>query len=151
MLKSISHNELITFFEKLSQYSMEPLFISDNDFRIVYANGAFENLVQKSSDEIINMPFGNALGCRYIDKGGENCGNNYYCKICTIRDSIKSCLLNTNKSFLNQVVRDFNLGDEIIFKYMRFSSFSVTLMENTHAVIVITESLSNPDISLTEV
>lgn len=150
MLKTISHNELITLFEKLSSQSLEPFFISDEDFRIVYSNSAFENLVQKSSDEIINMPFGNALGCRYIDKGGENCGNNYYCKICTIRDSIKSCLLNTNKSSLNQVVRDFKLGDEIIFKYMRFSSFSVTLVEKSHVVIVITESISNPDISLTE-
>jgi hypothetical protein len=140
MLFNLSHNELVNLFTVLNENITNPVFIANQDFIITYSNEAFESFVQKSQNDILNKPFGNVLGCMYIEKDGKDCGGNYYCKLCGIRDAMKECLSGENKIKPNQTVRDFLLGEEIIFRYIGYTAIRISAGEHPHVLVIITDS-----------
>lgn len=143
MLFNLSHNELVNLFTALNENITNPVFIVNQGFNITYSNEAFEAFVQKSQEEILNKPFGNVLGCMYIKKGGKDCGGNYYCKLCAIRDAIGVCLSGEKKKNINHTVRDFQLSNEIIFRYISFTTIRISAGESPHVLVIITDSKSD--------
>lgn len=142
-----SKEELSQLLLKWMDNTEEPLFIVDDQFEVVYVNKSFENFTQKKYPELSGINFGNALGCRYLDKGKQACGNNYYCEICSIREAIKSNISGTVLESKGDLVRDFNLDDEIVFRHMIFKSFGVQLAGSPYSVLIINQSETdlNPD------
>ena len=150
MLEKYSHTDLRNVFSEFHKYMTDPVFICDSDFKIVYANEAFLGFTQKTMDQVINNPFGNVMGCMYIEKNGNDCGGNYYCKICKIRDAMKSCLSGDKKSLINQTVRDFKLSDEIIFRFIVFTTVAITFDNKPHVLVIITRSQSDAETIISE-
>ncbi len=145
MLFNLSHNELVNLFTVLNENITNPVFISNQDYIITYANEAFESFVQKSQSEILNQPYGNVMGCMYIEKDGKDCGGNYYCQLCAIRDALKSCLTSKKNSVVKQIVRDFRLSDEVVFQYISFTTIRISAGENPHVLVIITDSKSDTE------
>lgn len=121
----------------------ETFFIVNKLHRIVFANLAFENFVQKPIVKIEGLNFGVALNCMYIKKDKHTCGETYYCEICKIRNAINDCFKNPEIIIQNEFVRDFKLNDEIIFKHIKLMAYYIILNNNPH--VAITFSYNNPD------
>ncbi|PLX12497.1 MAG: hypothetical protein C0598_05795 [Marinilabiliales bacterium] len=140
MLDKIKHSEFLDFFSKYSELTKEPMFVVNSDYKVVYNNKTFENFVQKSNEDILGELFGNALNCMYITKGKNNCGNNYYCSLCNIRNTITKSFNDVGYQIKEEVVRDFKLNDEIIFRKLSLSSFSFKIDNKIHVAIIINDS-----------
>lgn len=149
MLEKYSHTDLREVFSVVHDYMTDPVFICDLNFSIIYANEAFLAFTQKSMEHVLYNPYGNVMGCMYIDKNGNDCGENYYCKICKIRDAMKLCLSGEEKSMVNQTVRDFKISDNIIFRYICFTSVAITIDNKPHVLVIITSSQSDADTIIT--
>lgn len=149
MLEKFSHTDLREVFSVVHHYMTDPVFICDLSFNIIYANEAFLGFTQKNMDQVINKAYGNVLGCMYIEKNGNDCGENYYCKICKIRDAMKLCLSGDEKSMVNQTVRDFMINDNIIFRYICFTCVSITIDNKPHVLVIITSSQSDAETIIT--
>jgi PAS domain-containing protein len=64
-----------------------PVFLTDDDVRIVAANSAARALVGKGDAEIEDRLGGDAIECVNAYKPG-GCGNTVHCKACTIRNTV---------------------------------------------------------------
>lgn len=71
--------------EELLEFIPDPLMITDNEGLLLYANPAFRNLTQKETASLLNVHYGDALGCKYFEQNTQGCGKTYYCEFCEIR------------------------------------------------------------------
>lgn len=131
-------------FAKYANMSEEPVMVINSSYKIIFSNSSFQNFVQKDQNQIINENYGNALGCSVLDKDTHQCGFNYYCKLCKIRSAITECFENENAVVEEELVRDFNVNNEIIFRSFKFKTFSVKL-HNENFVLVIIGKNSNDE------
>lgn len=67
-----------------------PIFIVDEDVRILDSNAAAEKAFGLSRDAIRSRRGGEALGC--LRSQAEGCGKSLACKSCVIRNSVSKCL-----------------------------------------------------------
>lgn len=67
-----------------------PMFIVDEDVRILDSNAAAEKVFGLSKDAIRSRRGGEALGC--LRARAEGCGKSAACKSCVIRNSVSKCL-----------------------------------------------------------
>ncbi len=67
-----------------------PMFIVDEDVRILDSNAAAEKVFGLSKDAIRSRRGGEALGCLRAQAAG--CGKSAACKSCVIRNSVSKCL-----------------------------------------------------------
>ena len=67
-----------------------PIFIVDEDVRILDSNAAAEKAFGLSRDAIRSRRGGEALGC--LRSQAEGCGKSLDCKSCVIRNSVSKCL-----------------------------------------------------------
>lgn len=137
MLDNISHIELVNLFNRYTNSNEDPFFIVNNQYKVVFANKSIENYVQKPIDEIINSNFGNMLGCMYMEKGNNSCGNTYYCSICNIRNAINESFEDPQAIVLKEVVRDIKLLDQVVFKQMKIKAYCVTINNMPHVAVSI--------------
>lgn len=140
ILNEASKEELNQLLMQWMDNTEEPLFIVNNQFDVVYVNKSFENFSQKKHPDLYGIDFGTALGCRYLNKGKQACGNNYYCGICNLREAIKLNLSGEEFESKGNFVRDFNLNDEIVFRHIIFKSFQVQLAGSAYVVLIINQS-----------
>ena len=137
MLDTISHNELINLFTEYTNSNTDSFFIVNKQDEIIFANKALENYIQKPINKIIDSNFGLTLGCMYLKKDNNSCGNTYYCSICKIRNTINDCFNNPKSVIRNEVVRDFKINDEVIFKQMNLTAYYVEINNQPHVAISI--------------
>lgn len=135
MLNKLSHKELLTLFSNYTDSDIHSFFIVNEKFKIVFANHAFENFVYKSTEEIINSHFGDALGCMYMNKDKNACGKTYYCEICKIREVIERCFENHEKISNQDVVRDMKIGNDSKFKHLSLSVYYIDIEKTPHVAI----------------
>jgi len=140
IFNNASKEELNQLVLKCMDNTRDPLFIVNDQFKVVYVNKSFENFSQKKQPELYGINFGNALGCRYLDKGEQACGHNYYCELCNIREAIEVSLSGEKSVYTGDLVRDFNLGNEIVFRHIIFKSFQVQLAGLAYAVVIFSQS-----------
>lgn len=122
-------------FAKFANMSEEPVMVINRSYKIIFSNSSFQNFVQKDQKKIINENYGNALGCSVLDKDTHNCGFNYYCELCKIRIAVSQCFDDENAVIEEELVRDFKVNNEVIFRNIKFKAFSVKLY-NEHFVSV---------------
>ncbi len=145
MLENISHSELNSLFSKYANSSSEPFFVINSSYEVVFANMAMENYVQKTMKEMQNSYFGNVLGCTYIEKGQNDCGNNYYCGICNLRNSFAECFKTKSSEIYQTVVRDFLLKDEKILKQIHIKTYFVEIVDRPHIAVSIIKPTNDFD------
>jgi hypothetical protein len=137
--------ELTQFIFKWMKTTEEPIFIVDQDYKIAFVNSSFENFTHNQESQIMGHDFGNALGCRYLNKDNKACGLNYYCDLCGFRDVIRSAIEKNTDLDNTEVVRDFNLENETVIRYMRFKAVNFNLNNQTYAMIIVNKTSINPD------
>ncbi len=140
IFNNASKEELNQLLLRWMDNTEEPIFIVDDKFNVVYLNKPFENFTQIKYPKLSGINFGRALGCRYLDKDNQDCGNNYYCEICSIREAIKSNISGRLLESGGNFVRDFNLDDEIVFRHIIFKSFRVQFAGSPYVVVIINQS-----------
>ncbi len=69
-----------------------PIFIVDDDVRILDSNAAALRAFSLSGDAIRLRRGGEALGCLHSQDVAEGCGKGPACKSCVIRNSVTNCL-----------------------------------------------------------
>lgn len=85
------------FFETIIDALPSPIFVVDDDVRILGYNLAAAPLLGSEPDRILRMRGGDALNCLHSTEG---CGRSEACKKCVVRNSV-------NKSYSgNKVVRE---------------------------------------------
>jgi PAS domain-containing protein len=69
-----------------------PMFIVDNDIRILDSNAAADSAFGITQGAIRTQSGGELLGCLHLQDVAEGCGKGPACKSCVIRNSVSSCL-----------------------------------------------------------
>lgn len=137
MFDSISHKELINLFTLYTNSDAEPFFIINEHYKVVFANKALENYVQKPIADIINSDFGKMLGCMYMEKDNNSCGDTYYCSICNIRNAIIESFTDPKAIIRKEVVRDIKIDDQVLFKQMSITAYYVDINNKPHVAVSI--------------
>ena len=89
-----------------------PIYLVDNDGRIVTANNAAQKVHAKDLDQISGELGGDVMECIYAkNKGG--CGNTVHCKGCTIRNNVNHTMETKQNLYrvsatLNTIVKGAN-------------------------------------------
>ena len=65
-----------------------PIFVVNNDARLVTANKHALGLVEKSSNQVTGELGGEVFGCSHATQPG-GCGEQVHCQSCTIRNSVE--------------------------------------------------------------
>jgi len=69
-----------------------PIFIVDDDVRILDSNAAADRAFSLSRDAIRSRRGGEVLGCLHSQDVAEGCGRAPACKSCIIRNSVSKCI-----------------------------------------------------------
>ena len=140
ILNRASNDELLSFCSKLTTTIDEAIFIVNRQYKVVFSNPSFQNLVQKEELFTFGFDFGDALGCRYLTKGTKVCGKNYYCELCIIRNTINDCFEEDKISQVKDFVRDFELRDETIFRHIHFKAYPIDIDKEKYVALVVVKS-----------
>jgi len=78
------------FFLNLFNAIPSPIFVVDNDVRILHLNSAAEGLMltEKSCESVYHKRGGDALHCIHAEESPEGCGHAPACADCVIRNSV---------------------------------------------------------------
>ena len=144
MITNLTNNEIIELFKTYQQFNPYPFMLVNSNYEIVYANRSFENFSQKKQDDLIATLFGEAIGCIYIKKDGHTCGNNYYCELCSLRNSIVNSLENEVLDE-DELVREFEIDNELLIRQVKHLSFPFKTKDENYAGVIITDSFSDID------
>ncbi len=109
------------FFLNLFNAIPSPIFVVDNDVRILHLNCAAEGLmlIEKSGDSVYHMRGGDALHCLHAGETPEGCGHAPACADCVIRNSV-------NKAFS---------GDKVNRKKTMMELLTNKGIQNVHVLV----------------
>ena len=104
----------ISFDEYLNRFD-NPVFIVDEDVRILAANNRAETLIGKPMTDFLGLLGGEALECIYARLSG-GCGKTVHCVTCAIRITVTSTI--QDGVFHKDVPAKLNLEDDEIALYL---------------------------------
>jgi PAS domain-containing protein len=87
-----------------------PIFVVDDDIRIMAANDAASQMLSDDPELIIRTRTGEALSCIHSAETAEGCGKAERCRECIIRNSVFQCIQGRhvvrNKAIMDVVTAD---------------------------------------------
>lgn len=118
------------------------IFIVDQSFKVLEFNEAFQTMVSKPREGIVNHLCGNVLGCTFAVEANAPCGTTAFCNQCDLRKSVESTL-HDQKEIVGQIIeREFLFQNELERKYFRYSTKPLT-MDGNHYVLLIVDDLTD--------
>ena len=78
------------FFRAVLDAIPSPVFIVDNDVRILAHNSAAVPLVGENPDLVLQMRGGEALHCINATGSPPGCGHSEHCRFCVVRNSVRT-------------------------------------------------------------
>ena len=107
-IKGMSFNEYLNMFDV-------PVFIVNEEVRILAANKMAETLLGKPKEKFVGLLGGEALECVYARLPG-GCGNTVHCVTCAIRNTVTSTI--QSGVIHRHVPAKLHLEDEEIAMYL---------------------------------
>lgn len=117
--EEFSQDNLVSIFNAITSEMNEPIFLADQALRIQYVNRSFIDYFKRDIAEIIDQPFGEALGCGNRVKDQRICSFTSYCGACEIRADLHSVLDKTTERSEFELVREFVIGDETLIRHFK--------------------------------
>lgn len=105
------------FMQKLIEVAVSPIFVVDENMRVLSYNKSFSNLFNKTEKEIIGKLPGNSFGCAYLDEG-EECGETEYCVECILRHQILNAIASGKASQRSIIEKSFKIDNKIVKKQL---------------------------------
>ena len=116
------------------------IFIVAADLKVQNSNKAFNDLFQRSEEQILGKLCGNALGCMYTENGKKQCGTSEHCHECGLRISLLSNFLDKtpmNKGILD---REFSINLKNERKYLNYTTKLISFDHIEMALIIIDDN-----------
>ncbi len=115
------------------------MMLIDEHTIVKRVNNAIRQMLKKDYKQIINRPFGDALGCINTVSSGKGCGNSPACELCKLHQAVKT-ILNSNQAVREVEVRPtFNIDDKRITRWLLISGEPSIIDGCNHAVIAIND------------
>jgi PAS domain S-box-containing protein len=115
------------------------MMLIDEHMMVKRVNNAIRQMLQKDYNQIINQPFGNALGCINTVNNGKDCGNNPACELCKLHQTVETIL--SSKQLVREVEAQhtFNIDNKQITLWLLISGEPAIIDGRNHAVIAISD------------
>jgi len=115
------------------------MLLIDEHAIVKRVNRTIKQLLNRDYKEIINQPFGDALGCMNTVISGKGCGNSPACELCRLHKAVDT-ILKSNKPVSDiEVKPTFKIGDKRITRWFLISGSPATIDGRIHAVISIND------------
>lgn len=135
--EEFSQEDIIELFNTLSMEVDQLFFLVDNSLRVQYFNRAFTNFVKKGAEEILDRPYGDALGCGNIIKDSKECAFTNYCMTCSIRKNFHQVFDRTIEKADFDFVREYVIRGETLVRHLHFKIVPLTLQGEMFALVII--------------
>lgn len=117
--EEFSQDNLVAIFNAVTAEMSEPIFLVDQALRIQYVNRSFVAYFKRDIGEIIEQPFGEALGCGNRANDKRICSFTTYCGACEIRASLHHVLDKTIERAEFELVREFVIAGETLIRHFK--------------------------------
>ena len=102
-------------------------------------NDAIRQMLDKDYKQIIELPFGDALGCMNTVISGNGCGNSPACELCQLHKAVDTILQSNQPIGDIEVKLTLKVGEERITRWFLISGSPATIDGKIHAVISIND------------
>ncbi len=139
MLNNLDKSDLLSILDILLKEMEQPFFIVDSIFRIKYFNHAFSKFVAKEPNTILDVDFGEALGCGNMIKDHKNCAFTSFCGHCEIRKNLHLVFNKQQDKVQFELVREFVINGEILTRHVQMSLLQLVIEQNRQVICLISD------------
>ncbi len=115
------------------------MLLIDEHAIVKRVNRTIKQLLNRDYKEIINQPFGDALGCMNTVISGKGCGNSPACELCRLHKAVDTILQSNQPVSDIEVKPTLKVGEERITRWFLISGSPATIDGRIHAVISIND------------
>lgn len=115
------------------------MLLIDEHAIVKRVNKSIRQLLNRDFKEIINQPFGDALGCMNTVISGKGCGNSPACELCRLHKAVDTVLKSKKAVSDIEVKPTFKIGEERITRWFLISGSPSIIDGRIHAVISIND------------
>lgn len=115
---------------QLIEHHPHAIFLADHEFKVKYFNKSFQKLTKRTKVDILDHEFCEIFGC--TERGKVISRSDSFCKICQMRE-----LLTGSKLSEIELIRDFEIHNEIITKHLHIDTHRVVMQGHKYRLVVI--------------
>jgi PAS domain S-box-containing protein len=115
------------------------MLLIDEHAIVKRVNRTIRDLLNRDFKEIIDQPFGDALGCMNTVISGKGCGNSPACDLCRLHKAVDTILQSKESVSDIEVKPTFKVGEERITRWYLISGSPAIIDGKIHAVISIND------------
>lgn len=115
------------------------MMLIDEHTLVKRVNNAIRQMLKKDYKQIIDKPFGDALGCTNSATSGKGCGNSPACELCKLHQAVEKILDSGQPVRDIEVKPTFEIENQRVTRWFLISGQPATIDGRTHAVISIND------------
>lgn len=109
------------------------MLIFNENFRISRVNASALKLLERNKEDVVNLPYGNAFGCRRSKVDPRGCGYSKWCQVCELNRALRKGLEKGESTSNLEFSQTFFTGDEQKQLWFR-ASVSPMIVDNKRNV-----------------
>ena len=124
------------FLEHLFNAIPTPIFIVDDDVRILYLNTAATESFGFIKEKVFRKRGGDALGCIHSTEDPAGCGHAEFCKQCVVRNSVGEAIAG-GKVIRKKTKMEFLKGGDVIELYILVTTSPLIFEGKIYAILTL--------------
>ena len=128
--------EKTDFLEHLFNAIPTPIFIVDNDVRILYLNTAAIETFGFIKEKVFRKRGGDALNCIHSTEDPGGCGHAEFCKQCAVRNSVGEAIAG-HKVIRKKTKMEFLKGGEVLELYILVTASPLILEGSVYSILIL--------------
>ncbi len=113
-----------------------PVFVVDDDVRIIHSNQAASRMLAKESEWVIRRRGGEVLHCIYSTENPEGCGRSDFCKDCVIRNAVNESVKG-HKVFRQKTKMELASKEKVLQIHLLVTTAPFEYQNKLHVLLIL--------------